>query len=632
MKAVQRPLLLVTLALTSIFFTSCGSGTNQFPPPPVTHTVGGTVSGLAGTGLVLQDNGGNNLAISANGSFTFLTAIMDSTTYSVTVLTQPSSPAQICTVTNDSGTATANVTNIQVTCTTGPYTIGGAVVNLAGTGGGLVLQDNGGDNLLINANGSFTFATAIALGSTYNVTIFTQPSSPAQTCAVTNGSGTATANVTSVNVDCGHNQWTWMSGTDTANQKGVYGTPGVSAPSNIIGARYPDVVWTDAPGNVWFFGGYGYDSAGTLSVLNDLWKYSGGQWTWIAGSNLYGQKGTYGTQSTADVNNWPGARAGSSSWTDASGNVWLFGGIGFDSAGSENSLNDLWKYSGGQWTWMSGAKIGAQQGKYGSLGVAAASNAPGARDSAVTWTDASGNLWLFGGFGYDSAGTISFLNDLWKYSAGQWTWMGGSSIAGQQGSYGTQGMAGASNVPGARHWAVSWTDSSGNFWLFGGQGVDSIGTAATAGTLNDVWEYSGGQWIWMGGSKFTYPIGNYGTQGVAAASNTPGGRQTPVVWTDASGNVWLFGGYGYASTAVFGYLSDLWKYSGGQWTWMGGPKIVNQIGTYGTLGATAPGNIPGPRQAPGWTDANGNLWLFGGGGYDSVGTLGNLNDLWMYMP
>jgi hypothetical protein len=54
-------------------------------------------------------------------------------------------------------------------------------------------------------------------------------------------------------------------------------------------------------------------------------------------------------------------------------------------------------------------------GVYGSQGTAAAGNVPGARYPAVSWTDASGNLWLFGGWGYDSAGTSGYLNDLWMY-------------------------------------------------------------------------------------------------------------------------------------------------------------------------------------------------------------------------
>jgi hypothetical protein len=104
-------------------------------------------------------------------------------------------------VTNGSGTANGNVTNIQVTCTTTTYTIGGTISGLSGSG--LVLQNNGGNNLTVASGAtSFTFSNPIPAGSTYNVTVLTQPSNPAQTCVVTNGSGTANGNVTNVQVTC----------------------------------------------------------------------------------------------------------------------------------------------------------------------------------------------------------------------------------------------------------------------------------------------------------------------------------------------------------------------------------------------------------------------------------------------
>lgn len=84
--------------------------------------------------------------------------------------------------------------------TTG-YTVGGTVSGLTGTG--LVLLDDGTDAKSITANGAFTFAMTLAYGMTYNVTVKTQPSGPAQTCTVTNGSGTiGYANVTNVTVNC----------------------------------------------------------------------------------------------------------------------------------------------------------------------------------------------------------------------------------------------------------------------------------------------------------------------------------------------------------------------------------------------------------------------------------------------
>src|ERR1700730_9027182 len=74
-----------------------GGGGSSYgpPPPPSTYTVGGSVSGLSGAGLVLQNNGGNNLMVAATAtSFTFSTAPASRSDYSVAVLTQPSNPAQ----------------------------------------------------------------------------------------------------------------------------------------------------------------------------------------------------------------------------------------------------------------------------------------------------------------------------------------------------------------------------------------------------------------------------------------------------------------------------------------------------------------------------------------------------------
>jgi len=166
-----------------------------------TYTIGGTLSGLnTGASVTLLDNGGDPLTQTANGKFTFKTALASGKTYAVTVGTQPT--GAICTVTNGSGTVgTANVINVVVACKSTPtFTIGGTVSGL-NTGVSVTLLDNGGDALTVTANGSFKFKTALASGKTYSVTVGTQPTG--ETCTVTNGSGTVgTANVTNVAVAC----------------------------------------------------------------------------------------------------------------------------------------------------------------------------------------------------------------------------------------------------------------------------------------------------------------------------------------------------------------------------------------------------------------------------------------------
>jgi hypothetical protein len=427
------------------------------------------------------------------------------------------------------------------------------------------------------------------------------------------------------------NEWMWANGANLVDQSGSYGTQGVPATSNFPGSRQDAVRWVDKSGSLWLFGGYGYDSAGNVNLLNDLWKYSAGQWTWISGFNKGGQLGVYGTLGVASLTNVPGARRGAVSWIDAAGNLWLFGGYGNSASGAgAGILNDLWEYSAGQWTWMGGANANGQAGTYGTEGTGDPGNIPGARSDATAWTDAAGNFWLFGGNGIAQPGDLGDLNDLWKYSSGVWTWVSGSNGANQAGTYGTEGTAAPGNIPGARFGAVGWIDSSGNLFLFGGSFYYS---ASANGNLNDLWEYSAGEWTWLSGSNLPDKPGTYGTQGTAAPGNTPGARNGTVSWTDSSGNFLLFGGSGLDSADTEGWLSDLWKYSAGEWTWVGGSDVVGQEGIYGTLGTSSSANIPGARAlGVGWTDASGNLWLFGGLGIDSTGANGSLGDFWEYKP
>jgi hypothetical protein len=174
---------------------------------PTTFTIGGSVTGLVGTGLVLQNDGGDSLTLSAPGPFTFATRLTSGSPYSITVLTQPASPVQRCTVSNGIGTVgSAHVIDIAVTCVTSTFTVGGTITGLAGT---VVLQQNGGNDLTLNSVGSFAFSAAVASGTHYLVTVKTQPTTPAQTCAVSSPAGTVVgSNVSSVSIACTTNKLT----------------------------------------------------------------------------------------------------------------------------------------------------------------------------------------------------------------------------------------------------------------------------------------------------------------------------------------------------------------------------------------------------------------------------------------
>ena len=157
------------------------------------------------------------------------------------------------------------------------------------------------------------------------------------------------------------------------------------------------------------------------------------------------------------------------------GNLWMFGGQGVNGL-----LNDIWEFditsgpcaydvttgtgifTNCKWIWQGGSQFANQP---------TTTTFPGARWGAASYTDASGNLWLFGGQGYDSSGNIGLLNDLWKYNIGTKTWtliLPSGALSNQNGSYGTQGTGASGNVPGGRQTAVLWADASGKIWLFGG--------------------------------------------------------------------------------------------------------------------------------------------------------------------
>ena len=172
-----------------------------------TFVVGGNVSGLEGTGLVLQNQLGDDLPISADGAFAFNTPVASGAMYAVTVLSQPTMRWQTCTVARGSGLVVdAASADIEITCTTNAYPVGGTVTGLSGSG--LVLRNNGGDPVAVAADGAFTFDTEVRSGEPFDVTVGTQPTGPWQTCAVTGGTGTMLgAAVTAMTVNCETNAY-----------------------------------------------------------------------------------------------------------------------------------------------------------------------------------------------------------------------------------------------------------------------------------------------------------------------------------------------------------------------------------------------------------------------------------------
>jgi hypothetical protein len=676
--------------------TASANVTNVAVTCVLSYTIGGTVTGVVGTGMVLQDNGSDNLNIaSGGGPFTFKTQLPTGTPYAVTIFAQPTGPTQTCVFTagTGSGTATANVTNVAITCRAVTFSIGGNIVGLSGmqpvppnnaplTDNSFQLLNNGGDNKIITRNGPFTFATPVALNGAYFISELHPPSTQAAGCTTWNYTGVATGNVTSVLIDCGHDDWTWIDGGKTAgiDTKPQYGsfpaTPPSTTPNpytNTPGVRAGGAAWTDSSGNLWLFGGFGFELSGSTTpdtvtgYLNDLWEcpFAGGdQCQWQLLETPVANQFPIAQHENNATGTIPGGRSGSATWTSGT-TLWLFGGQGFDSGLNFGFLSDLWKYNAGTWTHVSGSTARDQKGTYtGAPGTLF----PGARWSPTSWTDKSGNFWLFGGFGCDANGSFGFLNDLWEYTGGNWVYVSapvpGSNLINQNGVYGTQGTAAAGNTPGGRQNAAGWVDKNGNLWLFGGEGEDATGTPN--GILNDLWEYDivSNRWTFVTGSNAANQDGVYGLQPLVGPASTttaagtagltggtpgifPGSRWGTTAWTDSTGNLWLFGGWGQDSSGTNGngYLNDLWVYTPnatagqpGTWVWIKGSSTGNQNGVYGpetrpyfTNVAWTPG---GRRNTMSWVDAFGELWVFGGQGYDSTSSTGDgfLNDLWRYVP
>lgn len=168
------------------------------------HALGGSVAGLAGSGLVLATTGEPDLPVLAGATrFAFADLLPSGAGYEVRVVQQPTSPHQACTVEGGSGLVGGeDVAGVVVTCSTDRYALGGRVSGLA-CGTTLVLSTAGEPDLLVSSVGDFRFANPIASGSAYDVRVTRQPTSPWQTCTVTAGAGTATdAPVTSIVVSC----------------------------------------------------------------------------------------------------------------------------------------------------------------------------------------------------------------------------------------------------------------------------------------------------------------------------------------------------------------------------------------------------------------------------------------------
>ncbi|MBB6369601.1 kelch repeat-containing protein [Chryseobacterium shigense] len=500
--------------------------------------------------------------------------------------------------------------------------------------------------------------------------------------------------------------WTWMKGSQTSTEN-IAGGIGVENANNMPGTinyNYNNPKpnnWTDKNGNFW------------IQINYYMWKYtpSTNSWTLMKknGNPPVSQPPVYGAMNVEDVQNFPGFRNSSACWTGNDGNLYLYNGNTNDSS---TYAVDLWKYNTvtNNWVQVKGPGITSGGNSYDFTsyeklaGLVESENTPGGTAKyGAQWKDTDGNLWIYGicgKYGNEINSTGYSSVDLWKFNSSQkkWQWINGNensffkSYTGDLLNYGTINVENKRNAPGRRIDAMSWIDTNGNLWMFGGQ-VPQVNSY-----YQDLWMFNvtSNNWVWKGGIKNPdngyNRHANYGSQGIYSSANIPGARVRGKTWTDVQGNFYLYGGYGFDETSANeGYLNDVWKYdiAQNQWVWLNGDKTVNNfsstnypvadygtgiswadenkdfwyftnakmwkyqtgtnswsvIGTpppygnanYGTMGTESSSNFPGDRnKALTWTGKNGNLWLFGGNSTSQQNlwkyNIYTGNWTWMYGP
>jgi hypothetical protein len=416
-----------------------------------------------------------------------------------------------------------------------------------------------------------------------------------------------------INLSAQSGTWIWMGGGTAANTLGIFGTQGFASVNNNPPALYQAQQWKDNQGNFWIFGGV--DSG--QHEYSDLWKFDpvARTWTWVNGPGVSDQPGVYGTMGVPSPNNMPGARGwGCGTWIDSVGDLWLFGGEGYDSlpTSSAGNLSDLWRYNiaSNQWTLMAGPPRAKRPGVYGTLYQASASSVPAPRSEAnCCWMDRNNNLWLFGGYNYEI--NWGCLNDIWRYSVadGQWAWMGGSQTINGPSNYGTLGVESAGNWPSARNSYSHWVDS--NYLYFAGGG----NFTPPGPEYNDVWRFNlnTNYFTWVGGDTGNVRNGQYTHYCSTDFGDKPEGlvEQRPIQLNGCSPSLFMWGGLGDDSIIA----NDLWSFDlrVRKWRWVNGDRSVAVNGNFGTMGVSSPTNMPPGLMGPCfWSDYNGNFWLWGG--------------------
>lgn len=293
------------------------------------------------------------------------------------------------------------------------------------------------------------------------------------------------------------------------------------------------------------FGGVGL--AG--NKLDDLWIFSLVDYSW---KQL--------DKSENISSSFPLARSDQTTWCFKTEMI-IFGGRNVEN----ETIHEMWSFSliHLKWKEMESSKK-YPKNNYGQYAV----TYPKPRSGATPFVKGN-HLYIFGGniAGKDSGETHvngKYVTDLWSYDVEADTWqsLGGNSDVCQPGIFSPQHAENKNNWPGCRIKGTGWSDSSGNLWMFGGEGADITKNSVTvfkpALLLNDLWQYDFvyNMWIWQGGNQYGNTGGKYGDSGSELA---PGGRTGFVSFNELGNFHYIFGGMGHDTNGKDGSLSDLWE-------------------------------------------------------------------------
>jgi hypothetical protein len=285
--------------------------------------------------------------------------------------------------------------------------------------------------------------------------------------------------------------WKWVSGNDTGNKLGIYGTLNVYDSINVPGSRVEHVGGKLDENTIFIHGGGGYDSISS-GTLNDLWFFntSSLQWKWMSGNYTGDENGIYGIKNQFNISNIPGSRANHIGFRLNQYSIIIHGGVGFDSEASAATifLNDVWLFNStiSQWKYVSGDITGNKVSIFGNKFIYHSSNIPAGRRGHTGSLINNTLMFIQGG---ELPLAIDLLNDLWFFNliTFQWKWISGDTIGDQLGIYGTKNVYNSSNKIGSRNGHISGVLFNDTLFFHGGAGYHSISAAST---LSDLWYFA----------------------------------------------------------------------------------------------------------------------------------------------